>query len=131
MTVAFDGVLELGITEMDRDHHRLVSMVNSSWPLPVANVIEHLEEIANEARAHFEREERLMDAVAFTSSSAHRSEHRALEGAIAEKIRRMKSGQRVNIEALIASTVDWLVEHIVTSDRALATFLQGTCLRQS
>ena len=125
MTIAFDGVFELGVPEMDRDHHCLVGMVNSPWPVSMGEVLSRLETVARESRAHFLREERLMDLSSFPQSSAHKGEHRALEAEIGKKITNLKCDRKIDVDAVASYTLDWLVEHIVTSDKDLALFLRG------
>jgi len=126
MKILADGVLELGIPDIDLDHHRLIKMVNSDWALfPVDRVINHLCGIRDEACAHFEREELLMSSSRYSGRSYHAARHKELIIMLLDNIERLKCARSVVDEAFIADIISWMVDHINSDDRDFALFIHG------
>ena len=70
---------------IDEDHKCLIDLVNAvdlvkPGPMMLAELNKILAKLCEYARVHFDREERLQVASAFTYAQAHRSRHRALVG---------------------------------------------------
>ena len=126
LEITSDGMIQLGIPEMDRDHHRLIKMINAEWGIEKEKVIVRLEEIAREAITHFEREEASMGVHVHSLFVSHKKEHNRLVEDISNMIFDIKSGLEFNVEEIIKWAIKWLIEHTETQDRELAAFLLGS-----
>ncbi len=116
---------------IDNDHKELVSLVNELHAAiaegasegVIGHVIAGLARYANE---HFEREEKLMAEYGFPALASHREQHRLFTQVIAafEKVHGEAPGD-LDHDRLSAFLKDWLVHHILGSDRRYVPYLLG------
>ncbi len=116
---------------IDNDHKELVSLVNELHAAiaegaaegVVGHVIAGLARYANE---HFEREEKLMAEYGFPALASHREEHRLFTRVVAafEKVHG-EAPEELDHDRLAAFLKEWLVHHILGSDRRYVPYLLG------
>lgn len=132
MAISWDASLLMGIPELDEQHRELFAQLDAlvdavrrgSSRDEVGRTLAFLREYV---RAHFGREEALMAAVDYPALAAHRAEHagfeRDLEALVAEHAR---DGASPSLVLRVSRQLSgWLREHVLLSDRAIATHLQG------
>lgn len=116
---------DLGIEEIDRQHRRLVEIVNrlhdameqgcpkGATQGVVCDLVTYLE-------IHFTYEERLMQRLDFPDQVAHKGEHRLVTREAQEFEAALASGGlNVSME-LMGTLKTWLQDHVVRADRAYA-----------
>jgi hemerythrin-like metal-binding protein len=126
--IKWDKHLEVGHAAMDRDHTRLVALVNELADGVVnrsgnADYDTLLNDLLAHTEAHFRMEEQLMDIHNYPLADEHKSRHaRLLRDAAAFKSR---------FDPAVAPSVSllyffeqWLTRHILASDKELAEFLR-------
>ena len=119
--------LELGIPSVDKQHHRLVKILNQLDEVVAIggepkNIQELIGALIDYTEYHFEHEEQLMQDSAYEQQkySAHKLEHEAF-------IQRIKQSQKNVLEDpdsvsnnLIDFLVKWLIDHILFCDKQMA-----------
>jgi len=119
------------IPEIDADHRKLFALA-ASLEKAVADgrgeeaVRPALLELAAYSREHFATEERLMEAAQYPGLEAHRQEH---AGFIASLRRRTELPAAVIAKDLSIMVANWLVDHVVRTDRDYVPYLRASRAR--
>jgi hemerythrin len=131
MAVEWTPDLATGTTEIDHQHRELFKQIDSlmsAWKngKGKAEAEKIIQFLSDYVAFHFGTEEQYMDKFKYSSARNHKSQHAVFVKAFGRlKERYFQAG--VN-DALIADTneliVDWFVNHIKYSDKALGLFLK-------
>ena len=119
--------LRVGISSIDAEHKKLISMVNE---------LNHLVLVADRTAAsgkilaglvdytvnHFSNEEKLMTAHGYPGYARHKSEHEKLTKTVLDFKARLNEGKAGFSIELIKFLQDWLVDHIKGTDMAYKKF---------
>lgn len=126
--IVWGDILSVAVDEIDEDHRKLVnifnilnhSVVEGESPDYLAAV---LEELINCTIWHFSNEERLMLKYGYEGIEVHKAEHQELINS-AKKLQQeiLQADKRVSDED-IEFLEHWLVEHILTTDMRLGSYL--------
>ena len=130
---------QLDVGFMDEDHHHLAVLLNrvardycavvGSYGIPQPDappLAEALSELAEQTRAHFQREEDAMRVDAYPELAEHQSEHNQLLAELSLMIRELRdSGTERLDQAHLHALKDWLMGHVLEQDRAFADFLKS------
>ena len=126
--IVWGDILSVAVDEIDEDHRKLVnifnvlnhSVVEGASPDYLAAV---LEELINCTVWHFSHEERLMLKYGYEGIEVHKAEHQELINS-AKKLQQeiLQADKRVSDED-IEFLEHWLVEHILTTDMRLGSYL--------
>ena len=114
----------LGIPEIDREHMKLIELLNKLNTMVKDNEsAQNLERAFNEyietTRSHFENEERLMELAGY-DIDMHKHEHqRMLAEAVDLKKKFFNGGESMVLQSLKS----WFLNHLLHSDREFADFL--------
>jgi hemerythrin len=126
--IDWDNNLSTGFRAIDLEHKRLVDLVNelheylvSGSSLNLINAV--FEQIARHTGGHFRHEEKLMLESNYPDLTKHRLAHQELEKQIAELLRSIEAGAPVFSQDLVDFLKNWLVNHILTMDKALGEYL--------
>jgi hemerythrin-like metal-binding protein len=128
-----------GVQRIDEQHQVLVNTLNEA-NARLANGVsrELLERITHDllsyALYHFETEESLMRDYAYgeqakADKDKHQREHRAFSQKVVAIREGLKDGQLVSREELLSFLNNWLVNHILNTDKKLGAFLLGHGVR--
>lgn len=120
--------LSVGFAEMDEDHKKLVDLVNTLNDAVVADdadgvVEELLEELLEYTGWHFRHEERLMQQHQYPGLFDHKEEHEKLVEQAVDLFTRYQAGDRDVPGRLLPFLKDWLINHILGTDRETGKFL--------
>lgn len=128
-----DPRYSIGIAEMDREHARLLALVER-FRLAVEVELADEERIAaaHEAltamleytRVHFASEEKLMASYQYPDLAAHQAKHRGLIAAVQKMLDEVIEHKRASapVKLNLFFTV-WLLEHIMTEDWKYSRFI--------
>jgi diguanylate cyclase (GGDEF)-like protein/hemerythrin-like metal-binding protein/PAS domain S-box-containing protein len=125
--IVFDDSHLVGIFEIDEQHRnlvRLLNRLNSIWLAGCsAECLLHIfDELVQATVDHFATEERYMALFAYPERKQHITEHALL----ADEAARLRSRLSDGGELLAMQTIkDWLLNHIVYSDKRLGRYLLG------
>lgn len=130
MIVSWDPKLLVGNAEIDGQHQELFRRVDQLLrALQMGSVTAEVERVmvfvGDYVHLHFRQEEALMERTGYPDRSAHQAEHLELvRSFVALKKQLAESGPTPEFAATLgAALVDWLKEHIATTDTALGTWL--------
>lgn len=119
----------IGLTEIDKQHKQLVDVLNKLFDaMSVGKGTEILESIlddlTNYTVKHFATEERFMVVYAYPGVSSHRTEHQQLVDEVKNFKKNYASGNtKISVE--IANYLkEWLLKHILGSDKQLGSYLK-------
>ncbi len=121
--------LSVGIGFMDADHQALMVHINELHELASGDsapaMLDKLDELIAATEAHFAREEAAMQDTDYSCEGLHRDLHAALVEELHElRDRTANEGMRLGTE-LTRFLSDWLLSHILESDKHLGGFLEG------
>lgn len=124
-----------GIKRIDEQHKVLVNTLNEANARLAVNVTrELLEQITRDllsyALYHFDTEESLMREYDYIGLSAidaekHRQEHRGFSQRVVTLRDGLRDGRLVSREELLTFLNNWLVNHILHTDKRFAEFLNS------
>ncbi len=132
--LAWSPNLSVGIDFIDADHRQHIALLTELHDLMESGqtriaAVEKLDELIEFSQQHFGLEERLMKENDYPGSEQHKAVHDALLDEIAELRERLISGDTDMGPELIDSLKDWLIVHILESDKHLGGFLEGRLTR--
>jgi hemerythrin-like metal-binding protein len=120
----WSSALAVGHAEIDRQHQVLIDIanrLNAAMQLGAGRAAcgSILEELVNYTVNHFGFEQKLMEKHRYPDREAHLGAHRKLVDEISRFKRQYDAGGTISIE-LMGFIRDWLVNHFLKVDRALA-----------
>jgi methyl-accepting chemotaxis protein len=121
----WSNALAVGHRDIDSQHQKLVEIANRLNGAMHAGhgreaVGTILNELVNYTVDHFTFEERMMKQHGYSQASAHEAEHKKLINDVSAFKRQFESGNASISVELMGFIRDWLVNHILKVDKALA-----------
>jgi hemerythrin-like metal-binding protein len=122
--VAWSSSYALGLDEIDAQHKVLFDLINQLWHhmvqrSPLHAIMATIEELERYTLAHFTAEETFMRVIGYPHFDAHKKQHSAFILRVAKEKAAVTAGQGISFEVL-TFLKDWLVDHILVSDKAYA-----------
>lgn len=119
----------LGYDPIDRQHERLVELVNALYEAMYAGegkavLARTLEELLAYTGSHFKAEERLMARVGFPDLAEHRRVHQRMAGHVGELKAKYDAGELSSPVQISNFLKKWLTRHILGTDHKLKPFLR-------
>ena len=114
--------LNTGVPEMDRQHQRLIELINGLFDAMKKNseqsiIAKHVDGLAEYTVTHFDQEEQLMARYHYPEIEAHKRIHKKFVAKVNEFNKRIHSEERVSAADIITFLKDWLISHIQHKDR--------------
>lgn len=119
--------LSVGVELFDNDHKKLVALANSlhesiTVGAQQAVLAEVLNELVKYTVFHFGHEEGMMIQYAYPAYEKHKKEHDALVAKVQDYYDQVMAGKTSISLSLIGFLKDWLVNHIMGSDKEYRDF---------
>jgi hemerythrin len=116
------------IPSVDAQHQKLVEMLNALHDGMVAGSGSErlkalLDGLVDYTAKHFAHEEKLFAQYSYPQTKEHAEEHRKLVGQVLEFKGKYEAGQASINMQLMKFLKDWLIKHILGSDKAFGPFL--------
>ena len=121
--LAFHDGLLVGHAAMDREHRAFVDGVNALLAVDDGGLPDALQRVAQQLRAHFALEERLLEQHRFPAGACHAEEHGKVLASLAEVQALVAQRATATGRALAQALADWFPGHAETMDAALATWV--------
>ncbi|MFA7281682.1 MAG: bacteriohemerythrin [Sterolibacterium sp.] len=117
--------LKVGHRLIDRDHQRLVELINALSDAMSAGkgrdvCGDVLNDLINYTKTHFAMEEQLMSLSQYPAAGTHKAEHAKLVQEVVEFQAKFNAGKETLSVSLLHFLMEWLTHHILVSDKALA-----------
>ena len=127
--------LSVGIDFMDADHQQSITLLTELQDLvasdqPRTAAIEKLDELIEFSEQHFRLEERLMKENNYREFAQHQAIHKKLLQQTAELRERLASGATDIGPEVMDFLKEWLMRHILESDKHFGGFLEGKLTRK-
>ena len=124
--VRWSDEYSIGLEAIDAQHMALIELVNDLWraiasnaPVEVSQRL--LERLEHYTVAHFGAEETMMRALEYPDFAAHKLAHAKFVHRIQTERQHLLQGKKLSLD-ILHFLRDWLVNHILVSDRAYARF---------
>lgn len=125
--------LETGLNEVDKQHHKLVNIINSLGNILSTDNVEksHLEKVFKDlveyTTYHFDEEEKLMQE--YGVDDRHTKAHKIIHLEFLQKVLDLKeefySNEKETSKNLFEFLVNWLVYHITGSDMSMSRQIES------
>ncbi len=131
MTIEWDESLSTGIDEIDNQHKEIINRIveiqnKANESMSMEEIDEAVRFIGGYVFEHFSKEEEKMIKYKYPNYDSHKAEHMSfLKSFMFLKKMTKESGiTSMIILAIQNQVVDWLVKHITSVDKEMATFLR-------
>ncbi len=123
--VGWSDEFKLHLPEIDAQHQILFGLIDELWKVIVArsgrnDQLRLIGDLEDYAVQHFKEEELFMQATSFPNLASHKLAHETYVKRIASERATIISGSPTLSLDLLRFLQDWLVEHIMVSDREYA-----------
>jgi diguanylate cyclase (GGDEF)-like protein/PAS domain S-box-containing protein/hemerythrin-like metal-binding protein len=123
--IKFDDHYLVGVGEIDEQHRNMVYLLNRMNEALQHNetsesIAQIIDELIVATTHHFDTESRYMTQARYPEQSVHEAEHAQLVNEALQFKAQFNQGRELLV---LQSIKDWLLEHIIYSDRKLATYL--------
>jgi len=123
----FDSRFRLGIEEVDKEHAKLVDILNrvgqlldeDSYRDAAEHFTENLSEYVNE---HFANEEKFMESINYPDLETHKNAHKNFQDSFYELKPRIEQYDEDAFRKSLLDTFLWLVSHTGKTDRDYADY---------
>lgn len=129
----WDDSFSVGVQEIDSQHKKLVEMLGalvSEMKKGQGRIVigKTIEEMMNYAKVHFATEEKYMTLYNYPNSTSHKKEHEKFIESAKNFYENYMKGNLTAVE-LMNFLRNWLLEHILGSDKNLGKFVceVGSC----
>ncbi len=119
--IQWTEAMSVGHADLDRDHQRLIGILNHlgiNIELGNRSIVEFiLDDLADYAQVHFQREERHLEELGFPELERHRSIHQSITHRIEDAKWKYFQGLSPSLEGeLLTFLTAWLNHHILVED---------------
>ena len=119
---------DVGIESIDRQHRKLVGLINNLQTAVDYSTGEEferkaLEELVDYTRTHFKYEEGLMEQYGYPEFEPHRAEHERMIARVDEVLEAYRQDQEGAMRKAVAFLRSWLINHINGTDQQYSQFL--------
>lgn len=126
--VVWDDTMKLGVKQIDEHHERLVFILNDCYRALMLNdhrqeLRDIVKELESYTRYHFRTEESLMKDAGYRESPHHGEAHQKFMASVCDFSARLEAGESFITIEVLDFLRDWLIQHILRTDRALAQHL--------
>lgn len=127
--VNWDESLSVGIDKIDDQHKWLINLINKLHD----NMLKYSEDLMNKSilelydytMTHFADEEKLMVESKYRAMSYHKREHETFIKTLNRIFSKFNRKEEHITESVVVYLIDWLVDHISTTDKSLGVYLKS------
>jgi hemerythrin len=123
----FEAEFKLGIEAVDREHVRLVEMLNDVYALLADGKRAEAQSYFNETLSgyvveHFANEEKFMESLGFPGLEEHRKIHENFKRSFYELQPAIATADEAAFRQALSDAFTWIIGHIGKTDRKYAAF---------
>jgi hemerythrin-like metal-binding protein len=120
----------VGIDSIDRQHRRLVNLINQLHTAVTYSTGEEfereaLDELVDYTKTHFTYEEGLMEQNGYPDFDEHKAQHKQMIEKVGEVLAEYEKDQDTAMNNALSYLSDWLINHINGTDKQYSSFLIG------
>ncbi|PCK07914.1 MAG: hypothetical protein COA42_11815 [Alteromonadaceae bacterium] len=134
--IRWKASMATGIALIDDDHKKLIQLINlfkkaTEYKVSEVEIEKCLQNVVDYTAYHFGREEQLMRLNSYPEADDHQRQHLDM----IDKIESLMSDYKINkdkaIDRIYDFLVNWLINHILTTDRHYIPYMKVTALPSS
>lgn len=130
----WNDTFSVHVQEFDEHHKRIVDMINELRDVMEQGreddgVVDMVHNLIDYASTHFRAEERYMTQFGFAGHEFHEAEHDRFIERVLGFQKRMSRGETVIPDELLRFLKDWLVTHILGTDKQYSQFFNDKGLQ--
>ncbi len=123
-----DEKYSVNIRQIDEQHKKLIAIINEVFEKKMDNVGEGtaadiLAKLTEYTQTHFQDEEKLMQQFNFPDLEVHQRTHQYFVKKVRQYVQDFRNNQEFLTDDLLCFLRDWLINHIMETDKIYATFL--------
>ncbi|MDD5328639.1 MAG: bacteriohemerythrin [Sulfuricella sp.] len=127
--VAWQDAYSLEMPEIDAQHKVLLDLINQVWNAVVGRVsiekqIELIEKLEHYTLSHFAAEETFLRTIQYPEFDEHKKAHEIFVQRIAAEKANLLANGHLTLD-MLHFLKDWLINHILGTDKKYAQFSQG------
>jgi len=124
----------VNIDEIDNQHKQLINFINQVYKGMMMDegkeaIGSALESLVGYTKTHFGYEERMFNQYKYPDTKSHMQKHKKLVSQVMEFYENFQSGDAVVDNELLAFLKDWLVTHIMGTDKEYTSFFNEKGVR--
>ncbi len=130
--ITWSDEYSVNIKEIDQQHQQLVELINRMYDIVIIGgeidkkrIRRVLLELANYTDYHFRSEEKLFQIHHYPETSVHKRQHSQLTIRLLTLQRHFSAGEATISQEIFDFLKDWLVNHILGSDKEYTVFLNA------
>ena len=121
---------ETGVTAMDEQHHKLISLINQLYKVmrsdrAQTSVSEVLGEMTAYADLHFHEEEKLLKKKSYPEFDSHVALHQNYREKMEVFTKESEEGEGAQVQAMYTFLRKWWMEHIIAEDKLYGEHLSS------
>lgn len=118
----------VGIESIDRQHKKLIGLINSlqtavNYSAGAEFEREALDELVDYTRTHFSYEEDLMEKNEYPDFTTHRAEHELMISRVEQVLAEYQQNPDTAMQNAVDFLRDWLINHINGTDKQYSNYL--------
>lgn len=126
--LTWEDKYKVGISKIDDQHKKIVELINKLYDsMAEGRGKDVLKSILNDlveyTKYHFQTEEKYFEDYKYQNKNEHKKEHEDLKNKVTELKGKVDIGKAVLSTEIMQFLKQWLVNHIVESDKKYSTFL--------
>lgn len=130
MYLEWNSSFSVGIRQFDEEHRKIIEFINNLHDAiqtgeSTAALADILSGLVEYTMTHFSHEEELMKEYKYPAAERHREQHDDLFVKVNEYKTRFRTEREGISDELMAFLKDWLVHHIMNTDRAYTEFFKS------
>lgn len=124
--VIWNDAYSVGMPEIDDQHKVLFDLINQLWEAivnrsTIEQQLELIGKLEHYTLSHFTAEETFMRAFEYPDFDIHKKAHESFVKKIAHEKANLQATQHLSLD-ILNFLKDWLIEHIMVSDKAYARY---------
>ncbi|HHH38773.1 MAG TPA: bacteriohemerythrin [Sedimenticola sp.] len=128
--LVWDDDYSVGIEAMDRDHQRLLNLINNLKAAMLCNTGEaferrNLDELVDYTRTHLAKEEQLLQEHGYPDYEGHKAQHDQMISYVESYVRKYEQEGRKVLPEIADYLTLWLTDHINVTDKKYTAFLNA------
>lgn len=134
--IEWNSNFELGVSDLDADHQRLVDFINQLDAtlrdgVDNQSAFDTVDALVAHFEAHSKRENEILDRIGDPETSEHKAAHDSSLDTLREMRERMQSENAAEVvQAIVTFLVRWFNHHVVGQDMRMRPYLEAAGLAQ-
>ena len=129
----WDKKYSVGVKEIDSQHGKMIDYINELENAMHAEdtretIVKVLNGLVTYTKEHFETEEKYFRQFDYEDTEAHISEHMNLISDVDKLIYKFAIGEELSLASILKFLENWLLEHILDSDKKYMACFQSNGL---